>query len=51
MTTQAEFKILTRNGPGTAMGDLMRQYWIPAAASSEIEADGIPCASCSWAKN
>ena len=42
MTTQAESKILTRTGPGTAMGDLMRQYWIPAAAASEIEADGDP---------
>ena len=42
MTTQAESKILTRTGPGTAMGDLMRQYWIPAAASSEIEANGDP---------
>ncbi|MFP6734743.1 MAG: Rieske 2Fe-2S domain-containing protein [Rhodospirillales bacterium] len=42
MTTQAESKILTRTGPGTAMSDLTRQYWIPTAASSEIEADGDP---------
>ncbi|MBT4718509.1 MAG: Rieske 2Fe-2S domain-containing protein, partial [Rhodospirillaceae bacterium] len=42
MTTQAESEILTQTGPGTAMGDLMRQYWIPAAASSEITADGDP---------
>jgi len=33
---------LTRVGPGTVMGDLMRQYWIPAAMSSEVEADGAP---------
>ncbi len=33
---------LTRVGPGTPMGELMRQYWIPAALSSELEADGAP---------
>jgi phthalate 4,5-dioxygenase oxygenase subunit len=33
---------LTRVGPGTVMGGLMRQYWLPAAMSSEIEADGAP---------
>ncbi len=29
-------------GPGTVMGDLMRQYWLPAAMSSELAADGAP---------
>jgi phthalate 4,5-dioxygenase len=33
---------LTRVGPGTVMGELMRQYWLPAAMSSEVEADGAP---------
>ena len=33
---------LTRVGPGSLMGDLMRQYWIPAAMSSELEPDGEP---------
>src|SRR5436305_3261336 len=33
---------LVRVGPGTVMGNLMRQYWIPAAKSSELEADGPP---------
>jgi phthalate 4,5-dioxygenase oxygenase subunit len=33
---------LTRVGPGTAMGELMRQYWIPAAKSSELKTDGDP---------
>ncbi|MDA0241531.1 MAG: Rieske 2Fe-2S domain-containing protein [Proteobacteria bacterium] len=42
MTTAAESKILTQTGPGTPMGDLMRQYWIPAAKSSELVADGDP---------
>lgn len=32
---------LTRVGPGTPMGNLMRRYWIPALMSSEIaESDG-----------
>ncbi len=33
---------LTRVGPGTVMGEFMRQYWIPAALSSELQADGDP---------
>ena len=42
MTTAAENEILTRTGPGTPMGELMRNYWIPAAKSSELVADGDP---------
>jgi phthalate 4,5-dioxygenase len=33
---------LVRVGPGTVMGEFMRQYWIPAAMSSELKADGPP---------
>ena len=42
MTTAAEGAELTRVGPGTVMGELMRQYWIPAAMSSELARDGAP---------
>jgi nitrite reductase/ring-hydroxylating ferredoxin subunit len=43
MTTQAENEILTRCGPGTPMGELMRQYWIPIASSDELpEPDCAP---------
>jgi len=42
MTTPEEGRELTRVGPGTAMGALMRRYWVPAAFSSELEADGDP---------
>jgi phenylpropionate dioxygenase-like ring-hydroxylating dioxygenase large terminal subunit len=42
MTSQSENELLTRIGPGTAMGALMRQYWLPACLSSELEADGDP---------
>ena len=33
---------LTLVGPGTTMGRLMREYWVPAAMSSELTADGDP---------
>ena len=42
MTTASESVELTRVGPGTVMGQLMRQYWIPALLSSEIARDGAP---------
>jgi phthalate 4,5-dioxygenase len=36
-------EILTRVGPGTPMGNLLRRYWIPACLSSEIgQPDGPP---------
>ena len=42
MTTATEGKELTQVGAGTVMGEMMRQYWIPAAQSSELERDGAP---------
>ncbi len=30
-------ELLTRTGPGTAMGALLRRYWVPVLGSSEIE--------------
>ena len=42
MTTAKEGQELTRVGPGTPMGELMRCYWIPAGLSSELERDGAP---------
>ena len=42
MTTAIEGMELTRVGPGTVMGELMRQYWIPAGLSSELARDGAP---------
>jgi phthalate 4,5-dioxygenase oxygenase subunit len=33
---------LTRTGKGTPMGECMRQYWIPALMSRELESDGDP---------
>jgi hypothetical protein len=42
MTSEAENELLTRVSPGTPMGTLMRQYWLPACLSSELIADGDP---------
>jgi phenylpropionate dioxygenase-like ring-hydroxylating dioxygenase large terminal subunit len=36
------YDLITRSGPGTPMGELMRQYWIPALMSRELEPDGPP---------
>lgn len=42
MATAADSEDLVRVGPGTVMGEFMRQYWLPAAKSSELEKDGTP---------
>jgi phthalate 4,5-dioxygenase oxygenase subunit len=42
MLTREENERLTRTGPGTPMGELMRRYWLPACLSSELETDGEP---------
>src|SRR6202051_1340914 len=42
MTTATEGRELTQVGADTVMGDLMRQYWIPACLSSELTRDGAP---------
>src|ERR671924_877367 len=43
MLSAEENDLLTRVGPTTPMGELIRQYWIPALMSSELPApDGPP---------
>jgi phthalate 4,5-dioxygenase len=43
MLSREDNELLCRVGPGTPMGDLMRQYWMPAALSDELGArDGVP---------
>ncbi|MEK7216006.1 MAG: aromatic ring-hydroxylating dioxygenase subunit alpha, partial [Chloroflexota bacterium] len=37
MLTKAMNETLTRIGPGTPMGDLMRRYWHPIAGASELD--------------
>ncbi len=36
MLSQHDNDTLTKVGPGTPMGDLMREYWIPALLSTEL---------------
>ncbi len=43
MLSKADTEFLCRIGPGTPMGDLFRQYWLPAIQSDELpERDGAP---------
>ncbi|MBV8087274.1 MAG: phthalate 4,5-dioxygenase, partial [Chloroflexi bacterium] len=43
MLSKEENEMLCRVGPGTVMGDLLRQYWVPALLSEELpEPDSAP---------
>jgi phenylpropionate dioxygenase-like ring-hydroxylating dioxygenase large terminal subunit len=38
MLKKEDNELITRVGPGTPMGNLMREYWVPALLSSELPA-------------
>jgi phthalate 4,5-dioxygenase oxygenase subunit len=42
MLSKEDNEFLSRIGPGTAMGDLMRQYWQPAIRSDELPSPDCP---------
>src|ERR1700720_1134584 len=42
MLSQADNEILTRVGPGTPMGNYLRQYWLPAMMSAGLPAPEPP---------
>src|SRR5216684_7542435 len=43
MLSTQDNELLCRVGPGTPMGEFMREYWLPAFVPSELpEADGEP---------
>src|SRR6266542_2954907 len=42
MLSAAENELITHCGPGTPMGDLMRQYWIPIGRSDELPEPDCP---------
>jgi phthalate 4,5-dioxygenase len=42
MLSSEDNEVLCRVGPGTPMGDLMRQYWLPAVRSDELPAPDCP---------
>lgn len=41
MLKKKDNELITRVGPGRPMGNLMREYWVPAMLSSEL-----PGAAC-----
>ena len=44
-------ELLTRVGPGTPMGELLRQYWMPGLLTRRAaEPDGARCACGCWAR-
>ena len=42
MMNQADNELLTRIEPGTPMGAMLREYWVPACRSAKLEVDGAP---------
>jgi phenylpropionate dioxygenase-like ring-hydroxylating dioxygenase large terminal subunit len=42
MLSQEDNDILTRVGPGTPMGEMFRQYWLPAIRADELPAPDCP---------
>jgi phthalate 4,5-dioxygenase len=36
MLSREENELLVRTGPGTAMGEAMRRYWIPASLAPDV---------------
>ena len=42
MLSREDNKLLCRVGPGTPMGQLLREYWLPFLKSSDVERGGQP---------
>ena len=42
MLRKDQNELLSRVGPGTMMGELIRRFWIPALAAQEVQPDGVP---------
>jgi phenylpropionate dioxygenase-like ring-hydroxylating dioxygenase large terminal subunit len=49
--SQDENELLTRTGPGTAMGEYLRDRWTPAVRAALLEADGAPARVRLYGKN
>jgi len=37
-----DLEMLTQTAAGTVMGEIMRQFWVPAVRAARLEADGAP---------
>ena len=42
MLRREDNELLTRVGPGTPMGEMLREYWAPPVLSAKLEAGGAP---------
>ena len=42
MLSQDQNDLITRTGPGTPGGDLVRRYWQPVALTEELPVGGAP---------
>ena len=42
MLKREDNELITRTGPGTPMGKLLRRYWMPAALSEELPGPDCP---------
>ena len=42
MLSREDNELLTRVGPGTPMGEMIREYWLPACRSAKLEPEGAP---------
>ena len=42
MLSRDDNELLVRVGPGTAMGRLMRLYWLPFLRAGDVQRDGTP---------
>jgi phthalate 4,5-dioxygenase oxygenase subunit len=42
MLSAADNELLTRTGPGTAMGELLRRFWVPALLTEEVAEPQCP---------
>jgi hypothetical protein len=48
MLSQEENEMLTRVGPGTPCGALMRRYWHPVAPTAQMEDNPVRAANVPW---
>ena len=42
MLSAADNELMCRVGPGSPMGDFLREYWIPALCPDDLTPDGPP---------
>jgi len=42
MLTREDNELVTRTGPGTPMGEVLRRYWIPALLARELPEPDCP---------